>query len=127
MLKCKKCAYYYRTMASGAGYNPAPYCHYLDETGKSPDVLENTCFKKRKTFKVNPLHLNGEKSLDRLEELEVQILELEEEKSSLEEKLSGGNSGTDFSDIAEITKQYQDISDSLEKKYERWEELASIQ
>ena len=73
MLKCKKCAYYYRTMASGAGYNPAPYCPYLDETGKSPDVLENTCFKKRKTFKVNPLHLNGEKSLDRLEELELQI------------------------------------------------------
>ena len=61
------------------------------------------------------------------EELEMQILELEEEKSSLEEKLSGGNSGTDFSDIAEITKQYQDISDSLEKKYARWEELASIE
>ena len=36
-------------------------------------MLENTCFKKRKTFKINPLHLNGEKSLDRLEELEVQI------------------------------------------------------
>ena len=84
MLKCKKCAYYYRTMASGAGYNPAPYCHYLDETGKSPDVLENTCFKKRKTFKVNPLHLNGEKSLDRLEELEAQI-EIHKGKENLTE------------------------------------------
>ena len=71
-----------------------------------------------------------EKGIDfdkEFEELEVQILELEEEKSTLEEKLSGGNSGTDFSDIAEITKQYQDVSDSLEKKYERWEELASIE
>ena len=73
------------------------------------------------------LKLRVSKEQKEFEELEVQILELEEEKSSLEEKLSGGNSGTDFSDIAEITKQYQDISDSLEKKYERWEELASIE
>ena len=78
---------------------------------------ENTSKKKKRSFKEQK----------EFEELEVQILELEEEKSRLEEKLSGGNSGTDFSDIAEITKQYQDISDSLEKKYERWEELASIE
>lgn len=78
---------------------------------------ENTSKKKKRSFKEQK----------EFEELEVQILELEEEKSSLEEKLSGGNSGTDFSDIAEITKQYQDISDSLEKKYTRWEELASIE
>ena len=78
---------------------------------------ENTSKKKKRSFKEQK----------EFEELEVQILELEEEKSSLEEKLSGGNSGTDFSDIAEITKQYQDISDSLEKKYARWEELASIE
>ena len=78
---------------------------------------ENASKKKKRSFKEQK----------EFEELEVQILELEEEKSSLEEKLSGGNSGTDFSDIAEITKQYQDISDSLEKKYARWEELASIE
>lgn len=78
---------------------------------------ENTSKKKKRSFKEQK----------EFEELEVQILELEEEKSSLEEKLSGGNSGTDFSDIAEITKQYQDVSDSLEKKYARWEELASIE
>lgn len=78
---------------------------------------ENTSKKKKRSFKEQK----------EFEELEVQILELEEEKSTLEEKLSGGNSGTDFSDIAEITKQYQDISDSLEKKYARWEELASIE
>lgn len=79
--------------------------------------VENASKKKKRSFKEQK----------EFEELEVQILELEEEKSTLEEKLSGGNSGTDFSDIAEITKQYQDISDSLEKKYERWEELASIE
>ena len=61
------------------------------------------------------------------EELEMQILELEEQKSELEAKLGGGDSGNDFSQIAEITKQYQDISDLLEQKYSRWEELASIE
>lgn len=61
------------------------------------------------------------------EELEMQILELEEQKSELEAKLGGGNSGNDFSQIAEITKQYQDISALLEQKYSRWEELASIE
>lgn len=79
--------------------------------------VENASKKKKRSFKEQK----------EFEELEVQILELEEKKSTLEEKLSGGNSGTDFSDIAEITKQYQDISDSLEKKYARWEELASIE
>lgn len=51
MLKCKKCAFYYRTMATerGTGYNPAPYCHYLEDTGNSPDIFNNTCFKKTKT------------------------------------------------------------------------------
>ena len=61
------------------------------------------------------------------EELEMQILELEEQKSELEAKLGGGDSGNDFSQIAEITKQYQDISALLEQKYSRWEELASIE
>lgn len=88
---------------------------YKKESDSAKD--ENTSKKKKRSFKEQK----------EFEELEVQILELEEEKSTLEEKLSGGNSGTDFSDIAEITKQYQDISDSLEKKYERWEELASIE
>lgn len=88
---------------------------YKKETDSAKE--ENTSKKKKRSFKEQK----------EFEELEMQILELEEEKSSLEEKLSGGNSGTDFSDIAEITKQYQDISDSLEKKYERWEELASIE
>ena len=57
----------------------------------------------------------------------MQILELEEQKSELEAKLGGGDSGNDFSQIAEITKQYQDISALLEQKYSRWEELASIE
>ena len=46
-MKCKKCKYYYRTMASGKGYNPAPYCHYYEETGKRPNILTQECFCKR--------------------------------------------------------------------------------
>ena len=33
-------------------------------------------------------------------------------------------SGTDYEKIAEYTKEYQDVSNSLEEKYLRWEELA---
>lgn len=47
MIKCKKCKYYYRTMAGIGGYNPAPYCHYFEDTGNRPNVLSQECFKKR--------------------------------------------------------------------------------
>lgn len=78
---------------------------------------QNTEKKKKRSFKEQK----------EFEELEMQILELEEQKSELEAKLGGGDSGNDFSQIAEITKQYQDISALLEQKYSRWEELASIE
>lgn len=78
---------------------------------------QNTEKKKKRSFKEQK----------EFEELEMQILELEEQKSELEAKLGGGDSGNDFSQIAEITKQYQDISALLEQRYSRWEELASIE
>ena len=46
-MKCKKCKYYYRTMASEQGYNPYPYCHYYEETQKRPNILTQECFHKR--------------------------------------------------------------------------------
>lgn len=48
VLKCKKCKYYYRTMATGQGYNPAPYCHCFEDTGKQPKILTQECFEKRR-------------------------------------------------------------------------------
>ena len=50
-MKCKKCKHYYRTMTSGQGYNPAPYCHLFEDTGKRPNVLTQECFAKRQKNK----------------------------------------------------------------------------
>lgn len=54
------------------------------------------------------------------EQLEIDIEKLEERKTELETLMSG----TDYEKIAEYTKEYQDLSNSLEEKYLRWEELA---
>ena len=54
------------------------------------------------------------------EQLEIDIEKLEERKTELETLMSG----TDYEKIAEYTKEYQDVSNSLEEKYLRWEELA---
>lgn len=48
-MKCKKCLYFYRTMAAAGGYNPAPYCHYYEDTGGRPNPLSQQCFKNRKS------------------------------------------------------------------------------
>ena len=54
------------------------------------------------------------------EQLEIDIEKLEERKTELETLMSG----TDYEKIAEYTKEYQEVSNSLEEKYLRWEELA---
>lgn len=48
MLKCKKCAHYYRTMVGEGGYNPAPCCHLWEDEGKRPNILSQECYKPRK-------------------------------------------------------------------------------
>lgn len=46
-MKCKKCRHYYKTMIGqdGVGYNPYPYCHYHEDTGKRPNILTQECYK----------------------------------------------------------------------------------
>jgi len=55
------------------------------------------------------------------EQLEKDIEEMETRKTELEGLMSSGE--TDYSKIAEYTKEYQTISQTLDAKYERWEEL----
>ena len=47
-LKCRKCEHFYRVMATGGGYNPAPSCQCFEDTGKRPNILTQECFSKRK-------------------------------------------------------------------------------
>lgn len=55
--------------------------------------------------------------------LETEIAELEEKKTALEEKMSGGG---DFSSLGETARLYSECTSLLEKKYSRWEELAAF-
>lgn len=54
------------------------------------------------------------------ESLEAEIMELEEKKSQLEAKMTD----SDFNVVQKASEEYQTVSETLELKYARWEELA---
>lgn len=54
------------------------------------------------------------------EQLEIDIETLETRKTELENLMSG----PDYEKLAEYSKEYEEVSKSLETKYARWEELA---
>ncbi len=69
--------------------------------------------KKKRTFKEQK----------EFESLEQEILELEEQKTSLESQMSGGQSV----DYEKLNRDYAIVNDTLTLKYERWEELAELE
>ena len=60
-----------------------------------------------------------------LEELEVRMPQLEEEKTQLETLLSGGSSSAD--EIAQASKRYQEVQEELDEAEMRWLELSEIE
>ena len=60
-----------------------------------------------------------------LEELEVRMPKLEEEKNQLETLLSGGSSSAD--EIAQASKRYQEVQEELDEAEMRWLELSEIE
>ena len=56
-----------------------------------------------------------------LEELEIRMPQLEEEKYQLETLLSGGSSSAD--EIAQASKRYQEVQEELDKAEMRWLEI----
>ena len=60
-----------------------------------------------------------------LEELEVRMPKLEEEKNQLEALLSGGSSSAD--EIAQASKRYQEVQEELDEAEMRWLELSEIE
>ena len=60
-----------------------------------------------------------------LEELEVRMPQLEEEKNQLETLLSGGSSSAD--EIAQASKRYQEVQEELDEAEMRWLELSEIE
>ena len=60
-----------------------------------------------------------------LEELEVRMPKLEEEKIQLETLLSGGSNSAD--EIAQASKRYQEVQKELDEAEMRWLELSEIE
>ena len=60
-----------------------------------------------------------------LEELEIRMPQLEEEKNQLETLLSGGSSSAD--EIAQASKRYQEVQEELDEAEMRWLELSEIE
>jgi ATP-binding cassette subfamily F protein uup len=60
-----------------------------------------------------------------LEELEVRMPQLEEEKTQLEALLSGGSISAD--EIAQASKRYQEVQEELDEAEMRWLELSEIE
>ena len=60
-----------------------------------------------------------------LEELEVRMPQLEEEKTQLETLLSGGSNSAD--EIAQASKRYQEVQEELDEAEMRWLVLSEIE
>lgn len=86
--------------------------HDSDKEQRKPKETETK--QRRRTFKE-------QQEFNNLENL---ITELEEQKNSLEQLLSGGE--TDFSKLGNISKEYDEVSRLLDEKYARWEFLADL-
>ena len=76
---------------------------------------------KTKTEQKRKLSFKEKKEL---EELEVRLPALEEEKAQLEALLSGGATLPD--EIAKASERYQEVQDALDEAEMRWLELSDL-
>ncbi len=102
------------------------YGNYTDyklwkEQKEKPDRKEETDAKKKPLRKEKKRKGLSYKEQKEYEQLELEIEQLESEKSALEEKL---NSGTrDYQELEKLSHQIGEIMALIDKKTERWMEL----
>lgn len=82
------------------------------EENGNVSVSEKSVEKRKRTFKEQK----------EFEAIEQEILVLEDKKSALEKKMSSGEKV----DFEALNREYAEVNGELEKKYVRWEELASL-
>ena len=104
----------YRLEAKGASAS-------LEDARKASYSLEGKGTKV-KTEQKRRLSFKEKKEL---EELEVRMPKLEEEKAQLEALLSGGSSSAN--EIAQASKRYQEVQKELDEAEMRWLELSEIE
>lgn len=82
------------------------------EENGNVSVSEKSVEKRKRTFKEQK----------EFEAIEQEILILEDKKSALEKQMSSGEKV----DFEALNREYAEVNGELEKKYGRWEELASL-
>lgn len=109
---------------------PGNYTQYREAQKVKNDEVPTTGVKKADTKKdLKPNTANRVRKLSfkekrELEELEVRIPQLEQEKSTLEAQLSGGLTNSDA--IAQASARYQEVQTLLDEAEMRWLELSEI-
>lgn len=109
---------------------PGNYTQYREAQKVKNEEVPTTGVKKADTKKdTKPNTANRVRKLSfkekrELEELEVRIPQLEQEKSTLEAQLSGGL--TDSDAIAQASARYQEVQTMLDEAEMRWLELSEI-
>ena len=83
----------------------APKTPDTDTTASAPSPKKKLTFKEQREF----------------EQLDAEIPQLEAEQKELEEKMSSSN----YEEARTAGEKYKEISNLLEEKYLRWEELGS--
>jgi ATP-binding cassette subfamily F protein uup len=105
---------------------PGNYTQYRLEQGtKSQEPRPTALGVKSEKVKTEQKRRLSFKEKKELEELEVRLPKLEEEKNQLEALLSGGSSSTD--EIAQASKRYQEVQAELDEAEMRWLELSEIE
>ena len=106
------------------------YIEYREEKKREQALLQRETKREEKkieTSKTEPVPSQKKKRTFKeqkeFESLEQEILELEEQKTSLESQMSGGQSV----DYEKLNREYAIVNDALTQKYERWEELAELE
>lgn len=109
---------------------PGNYTQYREAQKVKNEEVPTTGIKKADTKKdTKPNTANRVRKLSfkekrELEELEVRIPQLEQEKSTLEAQLSGGLTNSDA--IAQASARYQEVQTLLDEAEMRWLELSEI-
>ena len=116
-----KCSDYIEILKTKVGESLPPGAHDVALTppsprGTTPKTPNNSAGQKPRKLSY--------KEQKEFEALESEIFELEARKEELEALMSGTNG--DFSQLESATKEYNELTVTLDSKYNRWEELASI-
>ena len=104
---------------------PGNYTQYrLEQGAKNQEQRSNTTETKTEKVKTEQKRKLSFKEKKELEDLEMRMPQLEEEKAALEALLSGGATLPD--EIAKASKRYQEVQEELDNAEMRWLELSEI-